>query len=126
MKILQDSLKPIYIQIAEGIEEDILKGILIENKQSYSQYKIAKQFSVNPATAAKGINVLVGEGILFKKRGLGTHVSEGAKRLIRNKRKEIFSSSLLHDFMLEAKKLDITKDEIIRMIIQFNEGLNMK
>lgn len=112
MKILQDSLKPIYIQIAEGIEDDILNGILTENKQAYSQYQIAKQFNINPATAAKGINVLVSEGILYKKRGMGMHVSEGAKEMIQTKRKENFYTTLLKSLLVEAKKLGISKDEI--------------
>ncbi len=95
MKLSHDSIKPIYIQIAEGIEDDILDDILIENKQAYSQYQIAKQFNINPATAAKGINLLVHEGILYKKRGMGMHVSEGAKEMIQVKRKENFYSTML-------------------------------
>ncbi|GMQ57817.1 GntR family transcriptional regulator [Vallitalea sediminicola] len=112
MKLSQDSLKPIYIQIAEGIEDDILNGILRENKQSYSQYQIAKQFCINPATAAKGINLLVNEGILYKKRGMGMHVSVGAKKMIQTKRKELFYSTMLKSLLIEAKKLGISKDEI--------------
>lgn len=112
MKLSQDSIKPIYVQIAEGIEDDILNGILIENKQAYSQYQISKQFCINPATAAKGINLLVNEGILYKKRGLGMHVSEGAKVMIQTKRKKVFYSTMLKNLLLEAKKLGISKNEI--------------
>lgn len=68
MKIDQSSIKPIYVQISEGIEDDILNGLLTENEKSYSQYQIADMFNVNPATAAKGIHLLVEEGILFKKK----------------------------------------------------------
>ncbi|MCX7710080.1 MAG: GntR family transcriptional regulator [Clostridia bacterium] len=116
MKIELNSLKPIYIQIAEGIEDDILNGILAEEEQAYSQYQIARLFNVNPATAAKGINLLVAEGILYKKRGLSMHVSIGAKEMIQEKKKKVFFSSLLRDLFLEAKKLNITKDEIKKMI----------
>lgn len=115
MKILQDSMKPIYIQIAEGIEDDILNGVLAVDDHAYSQYQIAKQFNIYPATAAKGINLLVSEGILYKKRGLGMHVSENAKETIQNKRKTNFFSNLLKD-LHEAQKLGISNEELKNMI----------
>jgi GntR family transcriptional regulator len=120
--IEQESLKPIYVQIAEGIEDDILNGLLNEDEQSYSQYQIAKQFNVNPATAAKGINLLVTEEILYKKRGLGMHVSVGARKMIQGKRKEKFFSSVLKELLIEAKKLDISKQELKKMIDDFEGG----
>jgi len=122
MKIEQDSLKPIYVQIAEGIEDDILNGILTEDEQAYSQYQISKQFNINPATAAKGINLLVSEGILYKKRGLGMHVSVEAKEMIQSKRKKVFLSSLLKELIIEARKLDIGREEIKKMIDDFRGG----
>jgi GntR family transcriptional regulator len=122
MIIDQENLKPIYLQIAEGIEDDILNGFLAEDEQAYSQYQIAKQFNVNPATAAKGINLLVAEGILYKKRGLGMHVSVEAKKMIKSKRKGRFIGESLKQFMLEAKKLDITREDIIEMIIKYEGG----
>lgn len=122
MKLEQESLKPIYVQIAEGIEDDILNGILQVDEVAYSQYQIAKQFNVNPATAAKGINLLVAEGILYKKRGLGMHVALESMELIQDKRKKNFLSSLLKDIMLEAKKLGITKNEIKKMVDEYEGG----
>ena len=122
MNIEQESLKPIYVQIAEGIEDDILKGLLVEDEAAYSQYQIAKQFNVNPATAAKGINLLVAEGILYKKRGLGMHVSVEAKKMIQEKRKEKFVSGFIRELIEEARKLDISKEELIGMIEAFKGG----
>lgn len=116
MNIQSDSLKPIYLQIAEGIEDDILKGIIGEDEQAYSQYQIAKMFNINPATAAKGINILVQEEILYKKRGLGMHVSKGAKEMIKEKRKLVFFETTLNELLQEAKKLGISNDEIKEMI----------
>ncbi len=122
MNIDQNNLKPIYMQISEGIEDDILNGVLQENEQAYSQYQISKQFNINPATAAKGINLLVQEGILYKKRGLGMHVSEGAKEMIQEKRKEKFFSTLLIDILLEAKKLGISSEELKKRIDKYEGG----
>lgn len=122
MKIDQGSIKPIYLQIAEGIEDDILNGLLTVDDQAYSQYQIAKQFNINPATAAKGINLLVSEGILYKKRGLGMHVSENAMSIIQNKRKQNFLSSLLKEIIHEAQKLGISREELKSMIDRFEGG----
>ncbi|AUS98246.1 GntR family transcriptional regulator [Clostridium thermosuccinogenes] len=123
MKIQPDSLKPIYVQIAEGIEDDILNGILKEDEQAYSQNQIAREFGINPATAAKGLNMLVEEGILYKKRGLGMHVSPGAKNAIQQKRKKVIFTELLNELLREAKKLNISKEEIKLMIDNMEGGL---
>jgi DNA-binding transcriptional regulator YhcF (GntR family) len=122
VKIDQESLKPVYVQIAEGIEDDILNGLLNVDDQAYSQYQIAKQFDVNPATAAKGINLLVSEGILYKKRGLGMHVAENAMELIQKKRKQNFISGMILEIMVEAEKLGISKDELKSMIDAYEGG----
>jgi len=121
MIISLESMMPIYIQIAQGIENDIINGILKEEDSAYSQYQISREYSINPATAAKGINLLVDKGILFKKRGLGMFVSKGAVEMIRNKRKKIFISTTITDFMQEAKKLGITKKDLKEMISDYKE-----
>jgi len=115
MKLNPMDIKPIYIQIAEGIEDDILNGILEEGSECYSQYQISRMFNINPATAAKGINLLVQEGILYKVRGLGMHVSKGAKAMIRRKRHPAIAESV-RKLVLEAEKLNISKEELIQMI----------
>lgn len=121
MNLNPTDLKPIYIQIAEGIEDDILKGILAEDTECYSQYQISRNFSVNPATAAKGINLLVQEGILYKVRGLGMHVSKGAKVMIQKKRRNQFFTETVKQLLFDAKKLDITNDEIKKMIDELSQ-----
>lgn len=109
-------MKPIYIQIAEGIEDDILNGLLAEGCECYSQYQISKLFNINPATAAKGINLLVQDGILYKVRGLGMHVSDGARDAIRKKRRQQFQAESISRMVNEAHKLGIGKDEMKSMI----------
>ena len=61
--------KPIYVQIAEWLEEEILRGHIKEHEKIYSQYQLAEMFNINPATAAKGINILADQGILYKNGG---------------------------------------------------------
>ncbi len=116
MNLNSNDLRPLYLQIAEGIEDDILKGILTEEAECYSQHQISRQFNINPATAAKGINVLVSEGILYKVRGLGMHISKGAKAMIQKKRKNQFFNETLRTIVMEASKLNISKEEIKSMI----------
>ena len=79
MRIDENSMIPIYVQIADGIEDDILTGRIEEGGTCYSQVTLAKELRVNPATAAKGINLLVNRGILIK---LGKKLSLSKDELI--------------------------------------------
>lgn len=108
--------KPIYLQLAEAIEDDILRGIFEEEEQVASTTELAVTLRINPATAGKGLNLLVDEGILYKKRGVGMFVSVGAREMIRKKRKESFYQSFVVSLLDEARKLNIPIEEVIAMI----------
>ncbi len=108
--------KSIYIQIREMIENDILRDILLEEERVPSTNELAKVYAINPATAAKGINLLVDEGILYKKRGIGMFVTSGAKAQITARRRELFYNDYLKSLLAEAARLGITKKELIEMI----------
>lgn len=111
---------PLYLQLAEAIEDNILKGIFAEESQVPSTTEISVNFKINPATAAKGVNLLVEEGIVYKKRGIGMFVCRGAKDQITKKRRTAFYENYILSLLEEAKKLDIDKKDIIAMI----EGSN--
>lgn len=111
-----DGTKPIYVQIAEWIEAEILKGHFASDQKVYSQYQLAEMFTINPATAAKGLTLLVDEDILYKKRGLGMFVSANAKESILNKRKSGTLKQLVQELVLEANRLQINETELIEMI----------
>ncbi len=111
-----NSMKPIYIQIAEWIESEIISGHLQEDEKVYSQYQLAEMYTINPATAAKGLNLLADENILYKKRGLGMFVASGAREAIIKKRKNETLKGLVWDLVLEASRLNIGKEELIKMI----------
>ena len=108
--------KSIYLQIAESIEDDILQKNIEEETQVPSTNQLAIMYRINPATAAKGINILVNDGILYKKRGIGMFVKNGAAERIRSKRKKAFYNKYIVPLLDEATNLDISKDEIINMI----------
>ncbi len=108
--------KSIYIQISEMIENDILRDILLEGEKTPSTNDLAKLYSINPATAAKGINILVDKGILYKKRGIGMFVEQGAKEKIKNTRKSEFYKNYVEALIQEAKNLGISREELVHMI----------
>jgi DNA-binding transcriptional regulator YhcF (GntR family) len=111
-----DGLKPIYIQIAEWLENEILAGNFTADQKVYSQYQLAEMFNINPATAAKGLNILADEQILYKKRGLGMFVTTDAKEKILKKRKNRTLKRLVQEVVAEAKTLGVDVEELFAMI----------
>ena len=108
--------KSIYLQISEMVEDEILRGILAEEEQVPSTTELSKFYKINPATAAKGINILVDKGILYKKRGIGMFVQTGAKERIMEARMECFYDTFVKKIITEAKLIGISKDELKKMI----------
>lgn len=108
--------KSIYLQIAEMLENDILRNVLLEEERVPSTNELAKLYAINPATAAKGINLLVDTGVLYKKRGIGMFVASGAKEAIRMRRRNGFFDSYLSSVLEEARRLNISCSELISMI----------
>ena len=106
----------IYLQIAKMLEDSILRGIYQEGEQVPSTNELARQYSINPATAAKGINLLVDEGVLYKKRGIGMFVSEGAVALVQQKRRAAFYQQYVTALAKEAKSLGLGEEELTGMI----------
>jgi len=116
MEYLIDENRPIFGQIAERIEEDILAGRLAEEEQVPSTNQFAALYQINPATAAKGVNLLVDQGILYKKRGLGMYVASGARAKLLEKRREQFFEQYVVTMLQEAEKLGITTEQLTEMI----------
>ena len=114
--------KPIYVQIAEWLENEILDGNFKNDEKVYSQYQLAEVFNINPATAAKGLNILADEQILYKKRGLGMFVTNGAQDIILTKRKTHTLKRLVAEVVVEAERLNVTKEELIMMIKEIKSG----
>ena len=114
--------KSIYLQIAEMIETDILRDILLEEERVPSTNELAKLYAINPATAAKGVNILVDEGVLYKKRGIGMFVSAGAKEAILSRRKNEFYDNYVKKLLEEAASIGLGKEEVIQLIKSGNEA----
>lgn len=110
--------KPLFMQIAESIEDDIIRGSLGEEEQAPSTNQLAAFLRINPATAARGINQLVEEGILYKKRGIGMFVAAGARTVLLRKRRMRFYRDYLEPLLREADNINISPEEVIRMIVE--------
>lgn len=121
MNVTFDDKQPIFQQVAHIIEDDILNGTYREDEQILSVAQFSQLFQINPATVVKGIGLLVNEGILYKKRGLGMYVSPDAKQKIQNQRRDRFYNELLSDLLCEADKLELTTEDIINMIKQLRK-----
>lgn len=121
MANLLDSNQPIYLQIREKIEEQIVKDLLKEGEQAPSTNQLVNFYKVNHQTVSKGVNQLVDEGILYKKRGVGMFVAEGAKERLIEKRKEAFIENFVVAMVREAKILGISDDDLLELIKRAKE-----
>ena len=107
MKIDFQSQTPIFLQVSQGLEDEILSGIYGEEEQIPSITELSANYKINPATALKGINLLVDGGIVYKKRGIGMFVASGAVQKLKEKRQEGFYNQYILPLVQEAKRLDI-------------------
>lgn len=107
---------PIYIQIAEWLENEILADRLLPDGKVYSQYQLAEIFNINPATAGKGLTILVEKEILYKKRGLGMFVVTDAKHRILATRRNETLTKMAKEIVLEAKRLSVPDEDLIELI----------
>lgn len=116
--------KLIYIQIAEWLENEILDGSIKENDKIYSQYQLAEMFNINPATAARGINILAEQDILYKKRGLGMFLAANALEKIQYKRRNHTLKKLVEKAVVEARRLGIDEEELLGIMRQAGKELD--
>ncbi len=107
---------PIYIQIAEWIENEILADRLLPDGKVYSQYQLAEIFNINPATAGKGLTILVEKEILYKKRGLGMFVVTDAKHRILTTRRSETLTKMAKEIVQESKRLGVLDEDLIKLI----------
>src|SRR5690625_929863 len=116
MKNKLDDSRPIYIQIKEYIEDAIINETINVGERVPSTNELAKFYNINPATARQGMNELVRENILRKQRGVGMFVTDHAKEILIEKRKEQFLENYIKPLKSEAEKLRISTDQLIAML----------
>ena len=111
-----DEGTPLFAQVAERLAADIADGGLAEGERVPSTNELAAFYRINPATAAKGINVLADEGLLDKRRGIGMFVAAGARATLLARRRAVFTERYVEPLLTEATRLGIDSDELIALI----------
>lgn len=112
MKIDFESQTPIFLQVSQGLEDEILSGVYREEEQIPSITELSAAYKINPATALKGINLLVDNNIVYKKRGIGMFVASGALQKLKKKRQEEFFNQYILPLVQEAKRLSISPEQL--------------
>ena len=108
--------RALFLQIAESVEDSIVDGSLAEEAQAPSTNELAAFYRINPATAAKGVAMLVDKGVLYKRRGIGMFVAPGARDLLLGERRAAFSDRYVEPLLIEARKLGLDADDLARLI----------
>jgi GntR family transcriptional regulator len=111
-----DEGAPIFSQVAERLADDIAEGALAEGDRVPSSNELAAFYRINPATAAKGINVLTDSGLVEKRRGIGMFVAAGARAHLLGDRRQRFVERFVQPMLTEAARLGIDTDTLISMI----------
>ena len=122
MQINFQSEIPIYLQIARQLEEAILMGIYPEETQVPSTTELSTGLQINPATVLKGMNQLVADGIIYKKRGIGMFVCAGAADKIRTARHSEFYESYIAPMLREGERLGFSRESLIDLIRNGGNG----
>lgn len=120
-----DDGRPLFAQIAERVEDSIIDGTLSEMSRAPSTNELASFYSINPATAAKGINLLVAKGVLEKRRGIGMFVTEGARGLLINEHRTTFSDTYITPLLNEADRLGLGSEDVIALITERSRELRL-
>lgn len=111
-----DEGTPLFVQVAERLAAEIADGGLAEGERVPSMNELAGYYRINPATAAKGINMLADDGLLEKRRGIGMFVATGARAALLARRRADFVTRYVSPMLTEAGRLGINVDELITLI----------
>jgi len=107
---------PLFAQIAERLAEEIADGGLAEGDRVPSMNELAAFYRINPATAAKGLNLLADDGLLEKRRGIGMFVASGARRRLLAQRRQRFAAHYIEPLVTEALRLGIDADDLVALV----------
>ena len=114
--------RALFLQIAESVEDAILDGSLGEDTRAPSTNELAAFYRINPATAAKGVNMLVDKGVLVKRRGIGMFVAVGARDQLLAERRSAFADRFITPLLAEARTLGLSADDLTALIHERAEG----
>ncbi len=116
MKVYLDETQPIFHQIARILMDEIVEGRLEEEERVPSENELSRFYNINRATVRNGLQVLLDEDLIYKQRGIGMFVKEGARAKLLNARQNKFAEDYLHPMLEEAKKIGITPEQLADLI----------
>jgi len=105
--------KPIFIQIAEAIEDKILQNEWNHEERIPSVRDTAVLFKVNPNTVMRSYNLLQENNLIDNKRGIGYFLMPDARQNLINLRKKSFLENAIPELIKSLKQLDISVSELI-------------
>ena len=117
-----DEGRPLFLQIAEAIEDSIVDGSLSEDTQAPSTNELAAFYRINPATAAKGVAMLTDKGVLIKRRGIGMFVAVGARDILLRERRTVFADRFIDPLLAEARTLGLDAEDLAALLRERADG----
>ena len=122
MKVNLNDQSPIFIQIADMIKDALVEGVIKEGEKIPSTTELSNFYQINRATAQKGVGILVDEGIVEKRRGIGVFVIPQAREKLINERVQGFSELYIKSLVEEAKRLEMTKEEVMKRVSEYYDN----
>ena len=122
MKANLNDQTPIFIQIADMVKDALVEGVIKEGEKLPSTTELSNFYQINRATAQKGVGILVEEGFVEKRRGIGTFVVPHARSKLINERMQAFSESYIQTLVKEAKRLEMSKEDVIKKVSEYYDN----
>ena len=116
---------PIYLQIANQVKYQVAAGRLAAGDEIPPIRVLAHQLLVNPNTVARAYLELEREGIVQKRHGSGTYITDTGSPLARKQRLKILSGRV-DALLAEARHLQVDSLELIRLIKERSQSIQPK
>ncbi|WP_342318636.1 GntR family transcriptional regulator [Corynebacterium mayonis] len=113
---MNSEVEPLFSQVATYVEDLILEGHLAQGARVPSTNELASFHGINPATARKGLAILVGAGIIETRRGIGNFVASGAREEVQRRRRQHFPAAFIAPLIDEALRLGYDKGRLQNLI----------
>ncbi len=115
----KENTKPIYLQIADRICDDVMAGVYAADSRIPSVREYAGVLQVNSNTMMRTYEYLAQRGIIYNKRGIGFFISPNAHELIREMRERTFFNDEMKYFFERLVKMDVSPDQLSSLYKSF-------